>query len=553
MQSAVRWCRRKHAQAGRGHRTAVDFVFGGFSHVEHFQVKAKCDAGQRVIAVEHHVGGIHLGDRVDGVLREALCFCAGRRAFELHAGLDVLLEDAAVLEKDEFGFVVAESVFRFEVELGGKARLLPQQGLLDLGEQVAASDKKFHRGIEFVDQVALGVFESPGEADDAGCGNEHRPMIAQSGMDILKPVPLLGAMSPETFMRTHWQKKPLLVRQAVPGGAALQTRAELFGLAGREGVESRLIVHDESGWTLRHGPIPRRALPKVDQPRWTVLVQGVDLHVEAAHALLSQFRFVPDARLDDLMISWASDGGGVGPHVDSYDVFLLQVQGRRRWRIGRLRDATLVPGVPLRILQNFEPEEEWLLEPGDMLYLPPGWAHDGVAEGECMTASIGFRAPPKETLGREVLQRMLDAAEEPEQDVLYEDQGQPATSEPGRIPAGLRAFAADAVARLVNDSQALDCAMGELLTEPKPDVWFEPADALPVGAGVQLDRRTRMMYDDRHVFINGESFIAGGDDARLMRCLADDRRLVPEQVGQLSEDARDLLDAWVEAGWAVPE
>jgi len=228
------------------------------------------------------------------------------------------------------------------------------------------------------------------------------------------------------------------------------------------------------------------------------------------------------------------------------------VQGRRRWRIGRTRDATLVPGVPLRILQNFEPEQEWLLEPGDMLYLPPGWAHDGVAEGECMTASIGFRAPPKETLGREVLQRVLDAAEEPERDVLYQDRGQPATQAPGRIPSGLQAFAAEAVARLLKDPRVLACAVGELITEPKPDVWFEPADVLPVGAGVRLDRRTRMMYDDHHVFINGESFKAGGRDARLMRRLADARMLAPAQVRQLSDDALDLLDEWVEAGWARP-
>jgi len=369
-------------------------------------------------------------------------------------------------------------------------------------------------------------------------------------MDTTRPTPMLGDLSPEEFMRRHWQKKPLLVRQAVPGGVALQTRAELFALAGQEGVESRLIVHEADGWTLRHGPIARRAFPKVEQPKWTVLVQGVDLHVDAAHELISRFRFVPDARLDDLMISWASDGGGVGPHVDSYDVFLLQVQGRRRWRIGRLRDATLVPDVPLRILQNFEPEQEWLLEPGDMLYLPPGWAHDGVAEGECMTASIGFRAPPKEVLGREVLQRVLDAAEEPERDVLYQDKAQPATLEPGRIPAGLQGFAAESVARLLKDPKALDCALGELLTEPKPNVWFDPSDVLPVGSGVRLDRRTRMMYDDHHVFINGESFKAGGRDAKLMRRLADDRFLAAAQVRQLSDDALDLLDEWVESGWA---
>lgn len=371
-------------------------------------------------------------------------------------------------------------------------------------------------------------------------------------MDILAPTPLLGGLSPSDFMRLHWQKKPLLVRQAVPGGAALLTRAELFGLAGRDGVESRLIVRDGKGWQLSHGPIAKRTFPKVGQPGWTVLVQGVDLHVDAAHDLLSRFRFVPDARLDDLMISWASDSGGVGPHVDSYDVFLLQLHGRRRWRIGPTRDTTLVPDVPLRILQHFEAEEEWLLEPGDMLYLPPGWGHDGVADGECMTASIGFRAPPREVLGREVLQRVLDAAEESEADTLYQDAAQPATVNPGHIPASLTDFASRAIADLLSDPRVLACALGELLTEPKHNVWFDEGHTPSLHAGVVLDRRTRMMYDADHVFINGESFNAGGLDADLMHRLADTRALALADVIRLSDDARDLLDQWVEAGWARP-
>ena len=369
-------------------------------------------------------------------------------------------------------------------------------------------------------------------------------------MDTHRATALLGGLSPEEFMERHWQQRPLLVRQALPGGHALQSRAELFLLAGQEGVESRLIVRDGGGWQMRHGPISRRGFPKADQPGWTVLVQGVDLHVQAAHDLLSRFRFVPDARLDDLMISWASDGGGVGPHVDSYDVFLLQLQGRRRWRVGRTTDPTLVPDVPLRLLQNFTAEDEWVLEAGDMLYLPPGWGHDGVAEGECMTASIGFRAPPKETLAREVLQRMLDAAEEPERDALYQDPDQPATSSPGRIPASLAAFATDAVARFLADPLALPCALGELLTEPKPDVWFDAGESLADGVAVDRDRRTRMMHDDDHVFINGESFRAGGLDADLMRRLADARCLSAPDVARLSGDARELLDQWVESGWA---
>ena len=128
---------------------------------------------------------------------------------------------------------------------------------------------------------------------------------------------------------------------------------------------------------------------------WTVLIQGVDLHHDSVHALLQQFRFVPDARLDDLMISYATDGGGVGPHFDSYDVFLLQAQGQRKWRIGRQKKFELQEGVPLKILKEFKPEAEYVLNPGDMLYLPPGYAHDGVAVGECMTYSVGFKVPRK--------------------------------------------------------------------------------------------------------------------------------------------------------------
>jgi 50S ribosomal protein L16 3-hydroxylase len=166
-------------------------------------------------------------------------------------------------------------------------------------------------------------------------------MIAQSCMDISLASPLLGGLSPQVFMRRHWQKKPLLVRQAVPGGIDLVSRSQLLALAARDEVESRLVVQRAGRWTLRQGPLARsRALPPFKQPHWTLLVQGWTLHLPAARALLSRFRFVPDARLDDVMVSFATDGGGVGPHVDSYDVFLLQTQGRRRWRIGRRARAS---------------------------------------------------------------------------------------------------------------------------------------------------------------------------------------------------------------------
>ena len=368
------------------------------------------------------------------------------------------------------------------------------------------------------------------------------------------PSTLLGGLSPQQFMRRHWQKKPLLIRQAIPGVKPPVDRSALFALAGQDEVESRLIVQDlaSNDWRLRQGPIPRRALPKLDQSGWTLLVQGLDLHVPAAHALLRLFGFVPQARVDDLMISYASDGGGVGPHYDSYDVFLLQVHGRRRWRVGPLKDASLKPGMPLKVLANFEPQEEWLLEPGDMLYLPPMWGHDGVAEGECMTCSIGFRAPEAIEITREVLGRCAEAMEPALKPRLYKDPQQPATDEPGRIPADLQQFALDAVQRFLNDPQQIQAALGESLTELKPRVWFEPGEPLPDGVGVVLDAKTRMAYDDKRIFANGESWLAAGADARLMRALADRRQLSAATVTKASADARELLDQWSEDGWLHP-
>ncbi len=373
-------------------------------------------------------------------------------------------------------------------------------------------------------------------------------------MDVTLPLPLLGGLSPAQFMRRHWQKKPLLVRQAWPGVRPPIGRAAMFDLAGAEGVESRLLTRFDgpldANMRLRHGPFTRRSLPPVSKPSWTLLLQGLDLHWQPAHDMLAPFRFVPEARLDDLMISWASDGGGVGPHLDSYDVFLLQVQGQRRWRIGPVADRSLVPGLPVRILANFQPTEEWLLEPGDMLYLPPLWGHDGVAVGECMTCSVGFRAATATTLAQELLHEIADSLEAPDTgDAMYRDTRQGATATPGQMPAGLHEFAEKILQRALADPKTLDHALGVLMSEPKPRVWFEPGPHLAAGSGVRLDRRTRMVYDAWHVFINGESFVAGGRDARLMHGLADQRQLSAAECHQLSAQARDLLGDWADAGW----
>lgn len=368
-------------------------------------------------------------------------------------------------------------------------------------------------------------------------------------MPITRPLPLLGGLTPARFMDKHWQKKPLLVRNAIPGFQPLLAPRELFALAQREEVESRLVVQQGGSWQLRRGPFARRAIPPLKQPGWTLLVQGVDLHVPAAHALLHGFSFLPAARLDDLMISYATDQGGVGPHFDSYDVFLLQAQGRRRWRIGRQSDFELQEGVPLKILRHFEPEHEFVLEPGDMLYLPPRYAHDGIAEGECQTYSIGFRAPAQAELARELLQRIADEAADALGEKLYRDPGQPATEAPGAIPTGLKDFAQQALAAALKNPGALERALGEYLSEPKASVWFEPGRAPRRLRSLALDARTRMLHDGRHVFINGEAWRAGGRDAALMRKLADRRRLDARDLAGASEAARELLLSWCEAGW----
>lgn len=367
---------------------------------------------------------------------------------------------------------------------------------------------------------------------------------------------LLGGLAPAQFMQRHWQRRPLLVRQAFdpaqPPMPVLDRRQQ-FALAAEDDVESRLVMRQAGQWQVRHGPfaLNRRSLPPLRQREWTLLVQGVDLHLPAAHELLNHFRFVPAARLDDAMVSWASDGGGVGPHIDSYDVFLLQLSGRRRWRVGRCRDPELLPNLPLKILRRFTPQHEWLLEPGDMLYLPPLWAHDGVAEGECMTCSIGFRAPKADELAGELLARLAET-EPASAAALYGDAGAAATDQPGRVPAQLQQFAAQAVARRMAQPLALQRALGEWLTEPKPRVWFAAADKAPARLpAVALARATRMLYDSHFVFINGESFRAAGLDVRLMQQMADQRRLGRAEVDRLSAGARSVLRDWIAQGWVV--
>lgn len=369
----------------------------------------------------------------------------------------------------------------------------------------------------------------------------------------MKKMTLLNGMTPARFLRDHWHKKPLLIRQALPGFTPLLSRTALFDMAARDDIESRLITHFKQQWRMRHGPVD--ALPAITKSSWTLLVQGVNLHDDAADALLRQFRFIPDARLDDLMISYATDGGGVGPHVDSYDVFLLQAQGQRRWRIGAQKDLSLRDGVPLKILRNFEPEQEFILEPGDMLYLPPHYAHDGVAIGECMTYSVGFRAPSYQELGEAFLQFMADSIDLPGR---YADAGLAPSTHPAEIGQAMLSQVATQLDKVRFTKEDITIFLGEYLSEPKSNVFFTPPASVMTASrfgqtagkrGIKLSRKTQMLYRGKHIFINGESYAIGRADKPALTRLADARTLEGVMVAHASKDAMETLLTWYQSGW----
>ena len=264
------------------------------------------------------------------------------------------------------------------------------------------------------------------------------------------------------------------MRGAVPGFRDPVTPARLLALAARDGVESRL-VRERGGarpWEVTPGPLPAGLVRRLGPSHWTVLVQNVDAHVAAVAGLIDLFDFLPRWRVDDLMISLAAAQGSVGPHVDSYDVFLLQGRGRRRWRVAERFAETHVPGLDLRVLRGFRAEKEWVLGPGDMLYLPPGVAHHGVALEECLTYSIGFRAPSHYDLVAGFLQRVVSAVDRSR---LYADPDLAPAAEPGEIPAA----ALSRLRRIVADGSKASAAAfvrfaGEHLTEPRVEGGAPP-------------------------------------------------------------------------------
>lgn len=365
------------------------------------------------------------------------------------------------------------------------------------------------------------------------------------------------------FLRDHWQKKPLLIRNPWREWGNPLDPDELAGLACEEGIESRLVTQAGDGWAMEQGPVAESRFGELGNSGWTLLVQAVDHHVPAVAALIDPFRFIPNWRIDDVMVSYAADEGGVGPHFDQYDVFLIQGLGRRRWQVGALCDDTapLMPHADLRLLADFEATDEWVLEPGDILYVPPGYAHNGVAVGgDCMTYSVGFRAPARSELIEHWCDDLLDGMAE---DDRYTDPDLIAAANPGQIDDAAIARLHMMVTDRLRDRAAFARWFGRYNSLPKyPETDWQPEEPITVAAlrdhladGATLCRNpasrfafVRQADGAIILFADGHDFACAGEGAALAELIcAQDRIDVSATIVQ-SDTALDLLMALYNQG-----
>lgn len=376
------------------------------------------------------------------------------------------------------------------------------------------------------------------------------------------PLQLLGGLTAREFMRDYWQKKPLLVRQAIPDFESPISPDELAGLALEEEIESRLVIeHGAHPWELRRGPFAEDAFAELPERDWTLLVQAVDQFVPEVAEMLEAFKFLPKWRIDDVMVSFAVPGGGVGPHYDNYDVFLLQGYGKRRWQVGQMcdSDSPMLQHADLKILAEFVKTEEWVLEPGDMLYLPPCLAHCGTAEDDCMTYSVGFRAPS----AAEVLTHFTDFLGQflPDEE-RYSDADAVPTSDPTQIQR-------DALDRLkalltehMSDERLLMTWFGQFMTEPKYPELIAGIEidaetflaSLDNGAILVRNPSARMAWsevgDDLVLFASGQSRLLSDNLRELLKLVCAADALHIENLGPwlANDEARNLLVELVKQG-----
>jgi len=367
---------------------------------------------------------------------------------------------------------------------------------------------------------------------------------------------LLGGLSVQEFLRDYWQKKPLLIRNAMPGFNGLLNPQQLVELACTEDVQARLVTQPRGKFALQQSPFSPEDFSGFGKTKWSVLVQGVNHHLPEAAELIEHFSFIPHARLDDLMVSYAPKGGGVGPHFDAYDVFLLQGVGHRRWQISTQADQTLIEGAPLRILKDFRIEQEWILGAGDMLYLPPQCAHNGIAEDDCMTYSIGFRTPAYQELAEQFLVYLQDRICI---DGMYADPDLKTQKHPSEISSAMLRQVDQAIKQVRWDKEDIASFLGCYLSEPKPHIFFD-APEKPLSAaqfkqaakkrGLRFDLKTQMLCYSHWVFMNGESYAVSAQDFPLLRDFADLRAL--PNLPDCSAETLALLHEWYLDGYIFP-
>lgn len=367
------------------------------------------------------------------------------------------------------------------------------------------------------------------------------------------PLALLSQLTPAQFLTEYWQKKPLLIRQAIPNFKGLLTPNELAGLSCEEDVQSRIIQQQNKKWRVKQGPFCAHDFTKLPEKDWTLLVQNVNHHLPEAAELLKKFNFIPHARLDDLMVSYAPDGSGIGPHFDSYDVFLLQGSGKRNWKISSQQDFNLNKDAPIKVISDFVAEQEWTLEAGDMLYLPPQFAHCGMAVGEdCMTYSIGFRASKAQELIHEFLIYLQDNTSA---EGLYADPGLSLQQHPAEISDLMVEKVKQILEKITWDKSDVGEFLGRYLTEPKPDVFFEPPRKIMVADFAKklskkpllLNLKSQMLFQQNAFYINGESFAVPTPLIDCIQHLADQRFLDTVSLNRIEQQAlaNTLYEAYI--------
>ena len=344
---------------------------------------------------------------------------------------------------------------------------------------------------------------------------------------------ILGKISNDVFLKKYWQKKPLLIRDAIKNFKSPITEKDLFRIAQNENAISRLIEFKRGIWQVKYGPFKKLDLPKKINTPWTILVQNMNHHLPFAESFLNLFKFIPYARLDDLMVSFATKKGSVGPHFDSYDVFLFQAKGEREWKISEQKKFSLDKKSAIKIITNFKTKNTWVLKPGDLLYLPPNVGHWGVSQSDdCLTYSIGFRAPGTFEIQSKFLDFIQDNLITNKND-LYRDPNLNLQKNPAEINSNMIKKIQRIVNQLRWNTNSINNFIGQLLTEPIEGAVFETSKSMTaevfikdlIKKPLKLNPKTRMLFIKNNFFINGELIEADKKSIMYLKQLANDREI----------------------------